>query len=302
MYFTSRSEGDSFPPDLLLSPLSGRKGMRMDLQQRLENVGLTHFSASQLNKPVANWMFDYVYLSSEERRKTIVGENAILGTCAHSGIQNVLCNGLTIESAIDDALMDYDFSRTDVTTEKGVKFREILPDMIRTGVEAMSDKFNGAEEEKRIEINLEGVLLPIIGYVDLSLEGRFAEVKTKAPRVGAVRKDGTRGWTKGLLPRQPSAEHTLQAAIYWKATGAEPHIVYVSADNYAIFTPENCEKLSDKYLSYALEEVRRKCILRQNLLSVSDDPKVLAGLIEPDFGSFYWDDDNLLEAKKLWKI
>ena len=276
--------------------------MRMDLQQRLENVGLTHFSASQLNKPVANWMFDYVYLSAEDRRKTIVGANAILGTCAHSGIQNVLCNGQTIDSAIDDALMDYDFSRTDVTTEKGVKFREILPDMVHSGVNLMADKFNGAEEEKRIEINLDGVLLPIIGYVDLYLEERFAEVKTKAPRQGAVRKDGTRGWTKGLLPKEPVWEHTLQAAIYYKATGAEPHIVYVSAEGGTIFTPENCEKLSDAYLSYALEEVRRKCILRQNLLAVSDDPKVLAGLLEPDFGSFYWDDENLKEAKELWRI
>ena len=274
----------------------------MDLQQRLEDVGLKHFSASQLNKPVANWMFDYVYLSAEERRKIVVGENAQLGTCAHSAIQNVLCNGLDVDNAIDDALLDYDFGRTDVSTDKGVKFREILPDMVHSGVNLMADKFSGAEEEKRIEINLEGVLLPIIGYVDLYLEERFAEVKTKAPRQGAVRKDGTRGWTKGLLPKEPVWEHVLQAAIYYKATGAEPHIVYVSAQGGTIFSPENCEKLSDDYLSYALEEVRRKCILRQNLLAISDDPKILASLLEPDFGSFYWDDQNLKRAKELWKI
>ena len=276
--------------------------MIMDLQQRLENVGLTHFSASQLNKPVANWMFDYVYLSAEQRRKVVAGENAALGIAGHSAMQNVLCNGLSVDDAIEDALLEYDFGRTDVSTEKGVKFREILPDMVHSGVNLMADKFNGAEEEKRIEINLDGVLLPIIGYVDLYLEERFAEVKTKAPRQGAVRKDGTRGWTKGLLPKEPVWEHTLQAAIYYKATGAEPHIVYVSAEGGTIFSPENCEKLSDAYLSYALEEVRRKCILRQNLLAVSDDPKVLAGLLEPDFGSFYWDDENLKEAKELWKI
>ena len=78
----------------------------------------------------------------------------------------------------------------------------------------------------------------------------------------------------------------MQAAIYQKATGAEPNIVYVSADDGVIFNPENTDKLSDETLAYAIEEVRRKCILRQNLVAISEDPKVLAGLLEPDFGSF----------------
>ena len=278
--------------------------MRMDLLQRLENVGLTHFSASQLNKPVANWMFDYVYLSSEERRKKIVGENAAYGTAVHSAIQNILCNGLSAEDAIEDALMSYDFGRTDVSTEKGVKFREMLPSAVHSGLELMSEMFTGSIEEKRIELKMDDVALPIIGFVDLLNDDKkiFGEIKSKAPRQGAVRKDGTRGWTKGLIPRAPTHEHVLQCAIYAKATGYKPNLIYVSAEGGHIFNEDNCEKLSDAYLSYALEEVRRKCILRQNLLAVSDDPKVLAGLIEPDFGTFWWDDESMEEARELWKI
>ena len=276
--------------------------MEMNLEERFNKNGLYHFSNSQLQKPVANWFYDYIYLSPEERRKIIVGENAALGTSAHSGIQNVLCNGVEIEQAIDDAVMEFEFHPANHSEEKRVKFREVLPDMIHTGVNLMAEDFTGAEEERKIELRLEGVILPVIGFVDLFAEGKFAEIKTKAPRMGAPRKDGTRGWSKGSLPKQPDFSHVQQAAIYNLATGAEPNIVYVSSTDGIIFTPQNCEQLSDNYLSYAIDEVRRKCILRQNLLAISDDPKTLAGILEPDFGSFYWANEQIEEAKKLWKI
>ena len=267
----------------------------------LMKAGLTHFSASQLNKPVANWMFQYVYLNSEQRKQIIVGENAALGTAAHEAIQNVLCHGQEIENAIEHALFEFDFHPANKSQEKRIKFREILPDMVRTGVDAMAGEFGGGEDEVRIELELDGVALPIVGYVDIMTEGRFAEIKTKAPRQGAKKKDGTRGWSKSSMPKEPVWEHVLQAAIYHKATGVEPNIVYVSAEDTAIYNPENCEKLSETYLSYAIDEVRRKCILRQNLLAISSDPKVLAGLLEPDFGSFWWDEETIGEAKELWK-
>lgn len=268
----------------------------------LQKAGLTHFSASQLNKPVANWMFDYVYLTSEQRRSVVTGLNAPLGTAAHEAIQAVLSHGQDIDDAIKHALLGFDLHPSKGEQEKREKFREILPDMVHQGVDLLAEEFSGAQEELRIELELDGVQLPIIGYVDLCKEERFVELKTKAPRQGAIKKDGTRGWTKGTLPKEPVWEHVLQAAIYHKATGAEPNIVYVSADRAIIFNPENCEKLRDDYLHYAIEEVRRKCFLRQNLLAISDDPKVLASLLEPDFGSFYWDDTFMKEAKELWKI
>ena len=274
----------------------------MEIEKRLESVGLTHFSASQLNKPVANWLFESAYLSNEERRNIIVGEAAAFGTSVHKGIQDILCSGVDAEDAIKDALFEFDFHQANKSEEKRVKYREVLPDAIHSGVNLLSEEFTGAEEERRVELNLDGVLLPIIGYVDLCVEGRFAEVKTKAPRPSRIKADGTRGWSKGLIPKEPTWSHVLQAAIYAKATGFRPCIAYVSAEGGTVFTPENTEKLSDESLSYAIEEVRRKAILRQNLLGVSEDVRVLAGLIEPDWTSFFWNEEHLQEAKELWKV
>lgn len=273
----------------------------MDLVDKFESVGIKWFSASSLNKPVPNFIFEYIYLSPEQRRTIIVGENAALGTAVHEAIQAIVCHGQDIDEAIEAALVTYDFHPANKSEEKRVKFREVLPDMVHSGVNCVSQDFGGAAEEKRIELRLDGVVLPIVGYVDLIKDGKLAELKTKAPRQGMIKKDGSRSWSKGSLPKQPVIEHVYQASIYHAATGAEPNIVYVSAEDSIIYNPSNCEMLSEDYLSYALQEVRAKALRRQALLAVSSDPKVLASIIEPDFGSFYWPEEFMGEARELWK-
>ena len=273
----------------------------MDLLEKMKSVGVYHFSPSQLNRPLANWMFEYVYLSKDKRREIIVGENAAFGTAVHTIIQAVTCHGQDIDEAIEEAMTGYDFHPANFSQDKRDKFRELIPAAATVGIDLLSPLFAGSQEERKIELTLDGVLVPIVGYVDLFKDGQLAEIKTKAPRQGAVKKDGTRGWTKASLPKEPAWEHVLQAAVYWKATGATPNIAYVSSDDGVIYNPDNCDKMSDDILNFAIDEMRRKAITRQNLLAVSTDPKVLAGLMEPDFNHpFYWGHQFVNDAKELW--
>lgn len=273
----------------------------MDLLEKMKSVGVYHFSPSQLNRPLANWMFEYVYLSKEKRREIVVGENAAFGTAVHTVIQAVTCHGQDIDEAVEEAMTGYDFHPANFSQDKRDKFRELIPAAATVGIDLLSPLFAGAQEERKIELTLDGVLVPVMGYVDLFKDGQLAEIKTKAPRQGAVKKDGTRGWTKASLPKEPAWEHVLQAAVYWKATGATPNIAYVSSDDGVIYNPDNCDKMSEDVLNFAIEEIRRKAITRQNLLAVSTDPKVLAGLMEPDFNHpFYWGHQFVNDAKELW--
>lgn len=273
----------------------------MDLLEKMKSVGVYHFSPSQLNRPLANWMFEYVYLSKEKRREIVVGENAAFGTAVHTVIQAVTCHGQDIDEAVEEAMTGYDFHPANFSQDKRDKFRELIPAAANVGIDLLSPLFAGAQEERKIELTLDGVLVPVMGYVDLFKDGSLAEIKTKAPRQGAVKKDGTRGWTKASLPKEPAWEHIMQAAVYWKATGATPNIAYVSSDDGVIYNPDNCDKMSEDVLNFAIEEIRRKAITRQNLLAVSTDPKVLAGLMEPDFNHpFYWGHQFVNDAKELW--
>ena len=265
---------------------------------------LDHYSPSQLLKPMAIWMFNYVYLSKQQRRAMKVGYNAAFGTAVHGGIQTMLTIGTALDEAIESAYLSYDFHEAPESEpeEKRDKFRELIPEAIENGVDLLAERFGGAEEERRVEVSLEGIDLPVMGYIDLCASDAFCEVKTKAPRMGAVKKDGTRGWTKAAIPAKPQFEHLCQVSIYQKATGLEPSLAYVSATGATLFTPDNCEELQPQYMAYCLEEMRGRAIRRQNLMKVSDDPKILAGLLDPDFQHpFYWDDEFKEEARELWK-
>ena len=60
------------------------------------------------------------------------------------------------------------------------------------------------ERQHRIEIRLEGIPIPIIGYKDFAFDGHGLDVDLK---------------TTARMPEDMSQEHQLQAAIYWKASG-----------------------------------------------------------------------------------
>ena len=164
-----------------------------DLLQKMKSVGVYHFSPSPLNRPIASWMFEYVYLSKDKRREIIVGENAALGSAAHEAIQAVVCHGQDIDEAVKHSTTGFDFHPANQSPEKREKFRELIPEIAATGIDLLSGMFAGAQEEKKIELMLPDVVVPIIGYVDLFKDGQLAEIKTKAPRMGMVKKDMEEG-------------------------------------------------------------------------------------------------------------
>jgi hypothetical protein len=215
-----------------------------------------------------------------------------------------VCAGQDSDAALEAALLDYDFHPADDDLKRE-KYRDLIPAAIEQGVELLSEGFAGAEAERKISCQLDGVSLPVIGFIDIINEqqGTFCEVKTKAPRKGQVKKDGSQGWVKASLPKKPEYNHLCQVAIYAHATGMIPSIAYVTDQEAVRFDPFNCEELSKEYLGYCLSEMRRTAITRENLLKISTDPKVLAGLVEPDFEHpFYWDHQFKEEAKELWRI
>ena len=150
----------------------------MELLAKMKSVGVHHFSPSQLNRPLANWMFEYVFLSKEKRREIIVGENAAFGTAVHQVVQAVICHAQAIEDATEAAMTGYDFHPANFSQDKRDKFRELIPAAANVGIDLLSPLFTGAEDERKIELMLDGVLVPVVGFVDMITDDGFVEIKT----------------------------------------------------------------------------------------------------------------------------
>ena len=275
----------------------------------MENDRISYFSPSQLLQPTALWMFKYLYLQ-DERREIIVGENAAVGKVSHEAIQMAL-SGYGLDEACNEAQIHFDFEDANKDEAKRIKYRGIIPDIIKNGYQILKENgFENALTEVEVNFNLKDVNYPILGYVDLLVEGSiFCEIKTKAPRKTKIKKDGTQGWSKQTLPKTPQHNHLLQSALYHKALKVTPSICYVNEAEAVLFTPFNCDELKADKLEQYVEEMRNKAIIRQNLLKFSDQPKELARIIDPEFikdgrPNYYWDigEEYLEEARKLWQF
>jgi len=115
-------------------------------EENFLKIGLDHFSPSQLLRPTPNWLFEYVYLTKDQRRAITVGENAAYGTAVHNGIQAFLVGDIDIDQAVDQALLDYDFHPADEDEEKRIEFRKRIDPAIRLGCEHFA-KIIGKEIE-----------------------------------------------------------------------------------------------------------------------------------------------------------
>ena len=268
-------------------------------------IDLDHLSASQLLQTTASWIFKYLALSKQERREMGVGERAAIGSSVHTAVQAVLCHGQDMNESIDAAITAFDFHDADEDRVLRDKLRTCIPAMIENGVEILAEaNFAGSVDEERILLWLDGVNVPLLGFVDLvQPETMFCEMKTKAPRKTKVLKSGEQGWSKASLPKKPEHNHLCQAAIYQKALNVTPSICYIAEHDCQMFTPFNCDELKADSIADALEDIRQKALIRQNLLRVSNDPKVLASITDPDWKhAFQWrmEPEFLRKAKELW--
>jgi len=274
-----------------------------------EAAHIDHLSPSQLLRSPGKWIFEYLYLSKEERRQQGVGWRAVLGTAAHDAIQGVLCHAQDIDSVKTKAQAQYDGEEGDEDTVMRDRLREALPGVIDSGIKLLAEAgYIGAKSEQYISVNLRDVTAPVIGYVDLLKPGqpmRFCEMKTKGPRKTKVLKDGSQGWAKASLPKAPEWSHVCQAAIYQAAVGGQPEIAYLSEGDAVLFTADNCDELRSDALIEALAEMRQRALLRQNLLKISRNPRDLAAITDPDWGHMYqWKikPEFYNKARALWGL
>ena len=127
--------------------------------------------------------------------------------------------------------------------------------------------------------------MPVMLYQDYSGGGIQCDLKAKPPLRNPPKKDGTRSWrvpkVEGITP---TAQQQIQQAVYYKATGEPPSLLFVSASGYYIADADNCDQLKPDALEKAYAEAVRSWQISQNLLKAANGSwRTLAGLVQPDF-------------------
>ena len=100
--------------------------------------------------------------------------------------------------------------------------------------------FVEANFEQQILWQPKELSVPIIGYADMLINNpkTIIEYKTLQPRLGAVKKDGSRGFSVASIPKIPRLNYLEQITVYWEAMNREYYpIIIVGNKNKAVAFP-----------------------------------------------------------------
>ena len=185
-------------------------------------------------------------------------------------------------------------------------FCTIIERMIINGHEAHKTipDFDKCKPEIEAYKVFDEIEIPVHGYADL--KGKMViEDKCKFPKQGRLKKDNTRSWLTVKLPDKPTSDHLLQTDFYHYATGLPIYICYINEETFKVFHAGNYDLLKPEAIMSRLPNFIQRCKVRQNLLSISNDEKVIKDYIQEDFENFKWknelDPDYLINAMNFWK-
>tara|TARA_R100000664_G_C2745241_1_gene133117 strand:+ start:499 stop:1416 length:918 start_codon:yes stop_codon:yes gene_type:complete len=303
----------------------------MELKNKLEKYNIKHFSASQLNIPLNLWWFKYVKLTAEERKKIEFGVAATSGNAIHDALdlslQNVNPNTFEYDQETIDLIFDeigncidehVPVDENDELKIQGCKEHspKTAQNMLDATIDVLKERRGDDYKETKHKTFLEGnfeqqilwqpkeLVVPIIGYADMLVNypKTIIEYKTLQPRLGAVKKDGSRGFSVASIPVLPRITYLEQITIYWEAMNREyyPIIIVGNKNKAQVFHPENCQEMSFDNMEIYSRSMIKKAKIRQSLLMIDNPINVLD---IPDFETdFYWNIGKELEdkAKELW--
>ncbi|MEY4377884.1 MAG: hypothetical protein RJB26_2434 [Pseudomonadota bacterium] len=239
-----------------------------------EQHGITHLSASSINA-ASN---DMALFLMEKLLKFRSPTNAAMarGKAAEEGIHHGLLNPqASVEECVAKAMACFDTEMRFSPDEKRERERELVPGYVENGLAELRLYGVPTGYQEKISIELDGVPVPVIGFIDWRFDQHGMVVDLK---------------TTERLPSSLSTAHARQGAIYMRAHG-----------NYAMrfaYTKPRAGKGDGRSCivleldrEQAAAEIAALTNIAQRLerfLRLSKDPSELLAMVIPNFDSFYW--------------
>jgi hypothetical protein len=241
-----------------------------------ERHGITNLSASSINLFAAEpamWV-----MTKLAKKSYSTGPAAHRGTAAEAGIVMGLLNpDAPTQDCQQHALAEFDRLVSVDFDGKAAKERGSISAIVEQGIKKLRVAGVPDEVQQRIEVTLDGVTVPFIGYVDVgwTKHGIRLDIKTKLRSTSAIEE-----------------AHNRQVSLYLHGTNLTGRVCYITPKDAEIFTIENP--------TYYVEQVRQIALRIQNFLSLSNDTEKLIRSVVPNYSSFYWDAQSRITGREVF--
>lgn len=217
--------------------------------------------------------------------KDPMNANMAAGIASEDGVREGLLNhDMPIERCVNLAVAKFNrLMALKAANVDGVeKKRKQVPDMVTNALEALrpygTPQFPDSGQHK-IDLTLEGVKAPFVGYLDFYYpeHGLIVDLKTTT-----------------RMPSAVSPSHARQGAIYGTAMGN--HEV-----RFAYATPKECRIYRQEDIRERIEEVRTIAQTMERFFSQYESWMEAARFVVPNYTSFYMSSPTMRAAgKQLW--
>lgn len=234
-----------------------------------ERHGLTHLSPSQINTWMAApslWLMEKLL-----GHRGGVGCAAHRGTASEAGISAGLFDPtLSADDCVAVALPVYDKLTALSGDSRRQQERDAIPGIVAQGLalreHGMPIRPNG--HQHKVEIRLEGVSIPVIGYLDWLYADEVLDLKSTL-----------------RVPSAMSEPHLRQASVYKTAHMDKRVRFFYASDKKSLK-----HTLTREQYDVAMRELTRAAQRLERFLSISDDAHELASLIPHNSETFYFND------------
>lgn len=243
-----------------------------------DHFGAEHYSPSTLSL-FSNCPGMFI-LSKCFGIKTPVGAAAHRGTSVEHAVLAMLANGASLADGVKLAQDEFNKLMALSTDPNREKEYDALPGLVEEAHKLLSPYGVPSAAQHRVEYRHPDLPLPIIGFTDFEWADRRIVVDLK---------------TQLRLASEIATNHARQGSLYQTALGEG----WMAGICYA--TPKKGHILAIENVPRHMETLVAMAKTLEKFCSVSSDPKELAGLVAPDFDSFYWNETTARrEGFKVW--
>ena len=243
------------------------------IEEIAKRFGLRHFSHSSLDlarNDLGLWVLRYLFKVYDPGNAAMERGKAVEHGCyiGHTGSE--------FDDPIEEAVREFNKATAlGVAGEARDRERENIPLMVQQYLDLFDGNLPTLEGfQRRIEVEVPGCPIPVIGYTDFDFEDVIVDLKTTT-----------------RLPSAISAAHRRQGAIYSRASGNRGvDFIYLTPRKAARYQLEN----SDQDWLEVCETAHR--VLR--FLDNFETREEVASVVIPNFDTFYWSSASTREKAR----
>ncbi len=236
--------------------------------------GIHWLSPSSINTYISDqplWVMRYLF-----KVRSPSGAAAVRGNALEFALEKKYCDGKFDYNALEAKFMTMCAESTIRLDSKAAqKEMKLLKDFGKV----IDDDFKYDELEsyqEKVEVNLEDLPVPILGYIDFRFKDKIVDLKTTT-----------------RMPSSPTEAQNRQMALYSMA--------YPDSGMELFFaTPKGHKKFTLENLTEYKKQLEKAAYTIQRFLALSDDKHELASFVYPNFDSWMWGNQMKEEAKKIW--